>query len=80
MTGWAVLAAGALVASLLAVGAGPAAALDEDSKVNAAAATSACVDDATGDMMFSDVSEMHAFRGDINCLAYYGVTIGYGDG
>ena len=74
------LAAGALVASLLAVGAGPAAALDEDSKVNAAAATSACVDDATGDMMFSDVSEMHAFRGDINCLAYYGVTIGYGDG
>ena len=36
--------------------------------------------DATGDMMFSDVSEGHAFRADINCLAYYGVTIGYGDG
>ncbi|MYI35740.1 MAG: hypothetical protein F4118_04850 [Acidimicrobiaceae bacterium] len=36
--------------------------------------------DATGDMMFSDVSEMHAFRGDINCLAYYGITVGYGDG
>ena len=79
-SGWAVLAAGALVASLLAVGASPAAALDEDSKPNAAAATSACVGDATGDMMFSDVSEGHAFRGDINCLAYYGVTIGYGDG
>ena len=23
---------------------------------------------------------MHTFRADINCLAYYGVTIGYGDG
>ena len=70
----------ALIASLFAVGAAPAAALDEDSKPDAAAATSACVGDATGDMMFSDVSEMHTFRGDINCLAYYGVTIGYGDG
>ncbi len=79
-SGWAVLAAGAMVASLLAAGAAPAAALDEDSKPNAAAATSACVGDATTDQMFDDVSEGHAFRGDINCLAYYGVTIGYGDG
>ncbi len=79
-SGWAVLAAGALVASLFAVGASPAAAIDEDSKPDAAAATSACVGDATGDMMFSDVSEMHTFRAAINCLAYYGVTIGYGDG
>ena len=79
-SGWAVLAAGALVASLLAVSASPAAALDEDSKPNKPAATSACVGDATGDQMFSDVSEGHAFRGAINCLAYYGVTIGYGDG
>ena len=79
-SGWAVLATGALVASLLAVGASPAAALDDDSKPNKAAATSACVGDATGDQMFDDVSEGHAFRGDINCLAYYGVTIGYGDG
>ncbi len=79
-SGWAVLAAGALVASLLAVGSSPAVALDDKSKPNAAAATSACVDDATGDMMFSDVSEGHAFRADINCLAYYGVTVGYGDG
>ena len=30
--------------------------------------------------MFSDVSEMNALRAEINCLAYYGVTIGYGDG
>ncbi|MXY12416.1 MAG: hypothetical protein F4033_05015 [Acidimicrobiaceae bacterium] len=36
--------------------------------------------DATGDMMFSDVSEMSTFQDAINCLAYYGVTIGYGDG
>ena len=79
-SGWAVLAAGALVASLFAVGAAPAAALDDDSVPNAKAATSACVGDATGDMMFSDVSEMNTFRGAINCLAYYGVTIGYGDG
>ena len=74
------LAAGALVASLLAVGAGPAVALDEDSKVNRAAATFACVGVAAEDMMFSDVSEGHYFRDAINCLAYYGVTVGFGDG
>ena len=79
-SGWAVLAVGALVASLFAVGAGPAAALDEDSKPNSAAATSACVGDANDDMMFPDVAEGHIFWGDISCLAYYGVTIGYGDG
>ena len=79
-SGWAVLAAGALVASLLAVGAGPAVALDEDSKVNSPAATFACVGVAAEDMMFSDVSEGHYFRDAINCLAYYGVTIGFGDG
>ena len=70
----------ALIASLFAVGAAPAAALDEKSKPNAPAATSACVGDATDDMMFSDVSEMNVLRAEINCLAYYGVTIGYGDG
>ena len=32
------------------------------------------------DWMFDDVSAGHFFRGAINCLAYYGVTIGYGDG
>ena len=79
-SGWAVLAVGALVASLFAVGAGPAVALDEDSKPNSVAATSACVGDANDDMMFSDVAEGHIFWGDISCLAYYGVTIGYGDG
>ena len=76
---WAVLVVTAMVASLFAIGS-PATAIDEDSKPNAEAATSACVGDATSDMMFTDVSEGHAFRDDINCLAYYGVTIGYGDG
>ena len=74
------LATGALVASLLAVGASPAAALDDDSKPNALAATSACVDEAASDLMFSDVSEMHYFWAAINCLAYYKVTNGYSDG
>ena len=75
--GWALLVVGALVASLFAV---PAIAIDDDSKPDAKATTSACVGDATGDMMFSDVSEGHAFRAAINCLAYYEVTVGYGDG
>ncbi|MXW88941.1 MAG: S-layer homology domain-containing protein [Acidimicrobiaceae bacterium] len=70
----------ALVASLFAVGAAPAAALDEKSMPDATAKTVACVGDANDDMMFSDVSEMNALRAEINCLAYYGVTIGYGDG
>ena len=30
--------------------------------------------------MFSDVSAGNIFRDEINCLAYYGVTVGYGDG
>ena len=30
--------------------------------------------------MFDDVSEDHALAGDINCIAYYGVTLGMGDG
>lgn len=75
--GWVLLVVSALVASLFAV---PAAAIDDDSKPNKPAATSACVEDATRDRMFSDVSQGHYFRGAINCLAYYGVTVGYGDG
>ncbi len=80
LSGWAVLATGALIASLLAVGASSAVALDEDSEPNAKAATTACVGPATGDAMFSDVSDMHAFHGAISCLAYYDITHGYGDG
>ena len=76
-SGWAVLAAGALVASLLAVGAAPAAAIDEDSKPDHGATATACLGDALGDAGFTDldgVSDDAAMA--INCLAYYGVTTG----
>ena len=36
--------------------------------------------DALDDHMFTDVSEEHAFGDAINCIAYYGVTNGTGDG
>ena len=42
---------------------------------------SACVASAgTYDAMFSDVSEGNVHASDINCIAYYGITIGMGDG
>ncbi|MYB28977.1 MAG: hypothetical protein F4X38_07535 [Acidimicrobiaceae bacterium] len=67
-----------MVASLLAVGANPAGA-DTDT-ADHAAKTGACVGDALGDQMFTDVSDMHAFKDAINCIAYYGITNGTGDG
>ena len=78
MTGWAVLAAGALVASLLAVGASPAGAVMD--KADHTTSANACVGAATGDQMFTDVSDMHTFKDAINCIAYYGITNGTGDG
>jgi hypothetical protein len=94
-SGWALLAAGALVASLLAVGASPVSA-DHPNALNLRGDkapfawpwnsvpvwpwTSACVGDALDDHMFTDVSEGHAFTDAINCIAYYGVTNGTGDG
>jgi len=90
-----VLAAGAMVASLLAVGAGPVGADHPDTanlrgdKAPGVAPwnvgpvwpwTSACVGHALDDHMFTDVSDMHAFKDAINCIAYYGVTNGTGDG
>ena len=77
-SGWAVLATGALVASLLAVGASPVGADEENADHEAE--TKACVGDALGDQMFTDVSDMHAFKDAINCIAYYGITNGTGDG
>ena len=77
-SGTSILAAGALVASLVAVGAGPAGAVE--TVADHTTPVTACVGDATADWMFDDVSAGHYFRGAINCLAYYGVTIGYGDG
>jgi hypothetical protein len=77
-SGWAVLAAGALVASLLAVAASPAGAATDEA--DHTTKLSACVGDALGDQMFTDVSDMHAFKDAINCVAYYGITNGTGDG
>ena len=77
-SGWAVLAAGALVASLLAVGSSPAGAVNQ--AMDEVAATSACVGPALADHMFTDVVDEHAFVDAINCVAYYGITNGNGDG
>ena len=85
-SGWAVLAAGALIASLFAVGAAPAGAVEikagsnNEAQPSRPATYSSCVGDAASDAMFEDVSEGHAFEGAINCIAYYGITIGTGDG
>ena len=87
-SGWAVLATGALIASLLAVGASPAGAQPLSGAPNAEAnnipdqqaETNACVGDALGDQMFTDVSDAHVFKDAINCIAYYGITNGTGDG
>ena len=72
------LASGALIASLLAVGATPAGA-DTD-KADNKASTEACVGDAIADDMFTDVSDDHSHVDAINCVAYYGITNGTGDG
>ena len=74
----AVLAVSALAASILAVGSGSAGAVvdKEDHKPD----FQACVGAATHDQGFTDVSSGHAHRAAINCLAYYRVTLGTGDG
>ena len=77
-SGWGVLAVGALVASVLAVGAAPAAAVTD--RADYTTHLSACVGDATVDQLFADVSTGHVFRDAINCIAYYGITQGTGDG
>ena len=77
-SGWAVLAAGALVASLLAVAASPAGA--DPQEVDEPSNTGACVGDALAGGAFTDVSDEHAFVEAINCVAYYGITNGTGDG
>ena len=76
------LAAGALVASLLAVGAAPAGAAEiktgENNKAEQSAKPtySACVGEALDDAGFTDLGSLDAAVADINCLAYYGITIG----
>jgi len=75
---WSVIAAGALVASILAAGAAPAGAVTD--RPDHPTQLSACVGDASADHMFVDVSQGHVFRDAINCVAYYGITQGTGDG
>ena len=70
------LAAGALVASLLAVGAAPAAAIDDKSKPSKPATATACLGPASADAGFTDLGGLDAAVADINCLAYYGITTG----
>ena len=77
-SGWVLLALGALIASLLAVGVNPATA--EEETADHKASTSACEGDAQTDRMFTDVSEGHFFRDAINCIAYHRITTGSGDG
>ena len=72
------LAAGALVASLLAVSASPVGAATDEA--DHTTKLSACVGDALADQGFTDVSDGHAFEDAINCIAYYDVTNGTGDG
>ena len=86
------LALGALIASLLAVGAGPVSAQPggaleptrPDHRPQSAAKWSACVGDAgRNDARFSDVNEDTVIAealGAINCIAYYDITLGIGDG
>ena len=77
-SGWAMLAVCALVGSVVAVGAAPAGAVTD--RADHTTRLSACVGDAATDRMFTDVSEGHVFRPAINCIAYYGITQGTGDG
>jgi hypothetical protein len=69
----AVLTALAMVASVLV--AVPAVAADPI-EPDYAASFSACVGAATEDSSFEDVPAAHANAGDINCIAYYGITKG----
>ena len=87
-SGWAVLAVGALVASILAVVAGPVSGqqpISRDASPNNnpdwGASWSSCVGAAgSHDAMFSDVDEDNVHADAIGCIAYYGVTVGKGDG
>ena len=74
------LATFAVFASLLAVGASPAAAVDEDSEADYPAEADACVGAALEDRGFTDVDNMNVHFDAINCLAHYRITVGCGDG
>jgi len=65
-----------LVASLFAVGASPAAAIDTKSQPDHATADRACVGEAVDDQGFTDLGTLEAAVPNINCLAYYGISAG----
>ncbi len=73
-SGWAVLAAGALIASVLAFGATPAIAAEQ--VADAQATWKACLGPALEDRGFTDVSMDSSHYDAINCLAYYGISAG----
>ena len=81
-SGWAILAAGALVASLLAVGSAPAGAAEiKSGDANTASAEvepdyTACLGDALEDAGFTDLGTLGDAARDIDCLAYYDITTG----
>jgi hypothetical protein len=73
-SGWAVLAVGAMVASILAFGAAPAVA--GVNEPDAEARYTACLGPALEANEFTDVSMGSVHYNNINCLAYYGITQG----
>ena len=75
-SGWALLAIGAMVASILAVGASPAAAAPR--QPDQEATWKACLGPAMAERGFTDVSMSGnaSHYANINCLAYYGITTG----
>ena len=79
-SGWAVLAAGALVASIFAVGAAPAhgdviGAANSKAKAGHTTKMTACSGPAMAAAGFADIDGLGA-EDAINCLAYYGITTG----
>ena len=70
------LAVGALFAALLAVGAAPAAAVDEDSEQDHRATKDVCTGEAADDRGFTDLGTLDAAVRHINCLAHYGISAG----
>ena len=53
---------------------------DNEAEPSHSTGQSACVGDAAQEQGFVDVPSDHPFKAAINCLAYYGITTGTGDG
>ncbi len=68
----------ALAASLVVANASPSLAVTD--RADHTTRLTACVGPAIADQGFTDVSADHVFAEAINCIAYYGITQGTGDG